>query len=66
MSIAPIQVVGGDLYRLALQYYGDATQWWRIARANNLTDPVLVGHQTLVIPDQSTTPDTGGVLVPRQ
>ena len=43
-------VAGGDLYRLALQYLGSAEQWERIARANDLTDPVISGLVTLVIP----------------
>jgi len=28
-----ITVAGGNLYQLALQYLGDATQWNRIAQA---------------------------------
>lgn len=59
--IAPITVAGGDLYRLALKYYGDATQWWRIAKANGLSDPMLSGVVTLTIPD-ATSSDTGGIL----
>lgn len=45
-----VTVVGGDLMTLAQQHYGDATQWTRIANANNLTDPKLAGTQTLIIP----------------
>ncbi len=59
-----ITVAGGDLYRLALARYGDATQWWRIAQANGLTDPVLTGPATLTIPALTAT-DTGGLLDPR-
>jgi hypothetical protein len=56
------QVSGGDLYHYALQYLGDATQWNRIAQANDLLDPVIVGSMTLNIP--SVNADlTGGVLV---
>lgn len=55
-----ITVNGGTLYTLAQQYYGDATAWTTIARANNLSDPQLSGTHTLLIP---ATPDTaGGVL----
>ena len=43
-------VVGGDLFRLALQYLGDATQWNRIAALNGLDDPVLIGLVTLQLP----------------
>jgi hypothetical protein len=45
-----ITVAGGNLFALAAQYLNDATQWIRIARANNLSDPVLQGVITLVIP----------------
>lgn len=43
-------VVGGDLFRIALQRLGDATQWDRIAALNGLKDPVLQGLVTLNIP----------------
>jgi nucleoid-associated protein YgaU len=46
-----IVVAGGNLFFLAAQYYQDATQWVRIAQANNLSDPVLQGLTTLVIPE---------------
>jgi hypothetical protein len=44
-------VAGGNLFFLAAQYLQDATQWVRIAQANNLSDPVLQGLTTLVIPE---------------
>jgi nucleoid-associated protein YgaU len=55
-------VVGGDLYRLAAQNYGDATQWYRIAAANALFDPIVPGPTTLIIPDPTTQPTNGGIL----
>lgn len=45
-----ITIGGGDLYTIASQQYGDATRWTDIAVANGLTDPVLTGINTLVIP----------------
>ncbi len=48
MSI--VQTAGGDLFRIALQQLGDATQWNRIAALNGLSDPVLSGVQSLAIP----------------
>lgn len=45
-----ITVGGGDLYTIASQQYGDATRWTDIASANGLTDPVLTGINTLIIP----------------
>jgi hypothetical protein len=56
-----ITVTGGNLYALAAQYLFDATQWWRIAQLNGLTDPMLpAGLTTLVIPDVDAT-QTGGL-----
>lgn len=45
-----ITVVGGNLYRVALEQLGDATAWLAIARLNGLTDPTIQGLVTLVIP----------------
>jgi hypothetical protein len=50
MNVQVIVVTGGDLFTLASKYLNDATQWIRIARANNLSDPVLTGVNTLIIP----------------
>ena len=47
-----ITVAGGDLFRLALEQLGDATQWNRIAALNGLDDPVLDGLQTLRLPER--------------
>lgn len=63
-----ITVAGGNLYRIALDYLGDATQWNRIWEANAATlgsrpDPILRGVATLAIP--SADPKAGGgVYVP--
>ncbi len=53
-----ITVVGGNLFRIAAEQLGDATQWIRIAQLNGLSDPFLVGVVTLLIPDSDST--TGG------
>lgn len=55
MSDSTVTVVGGNLFAVAATYLGDATQWIRIAQANDLSDPVLSGVVTLVLPpvDQS-------------
>lgn len=55
-------VIGGDLYRIAAEAYGDATQWYRIAAANGLTDPLVAGPITLIIPDPTAQPTNGGIL----
>lgn len=51
-------VAGGDLFRIALQQLGDATQWNRIAALNGLKDPVLQGLVTLRLP--AVDPEAGG------
>lgn len=50
MNAQTITVAGGNLFALAALYLKDATQWNRIAQANNLSDPVLQGIYVLVIP----------------
>lgn len=54
-SGAQVVTVGGDLYSMAEAAYGDATEWATIARANDLTDPLLAGIQTILVP-----PSPGG------
>lgn len=56
--------VGDDLYRLAVQLYGDASAWTLLAGANNLTDPVIAADATLVVPDFSKTRMNDGILAP--
>jgi hypothetical protein len=55
-----ITTAGGNLFSIASQQYGDASQWTGIAKANNLTDPFIQGVTLISIPSQ---PDNaGGVL----
>lgn len=67
-SMKTITVVGGNLYQLALQHLGDATQFSRIIQANlnpaggPPIDPVLTGVVTLNIPSKNPKA-TGGILV---
>lgn len=58
-----IQVPGGNLFQIAAQYLGDATQWNRIAEANGLTDPMIYGLTTLNIP--APNPAAGGGIAIR-
>ncbi len=51
-------IAGGNLFQLAATELGDATQWIRIAQLNNLSDPMLSGVVTLLIPDRN--PSAGG------
>jgi len=55
-------VAGGNLFAIAAQYLGDATQWIRIAQLNNLSDPVLYGVITLSIPPVNAAAG-GGIAV---
>ncbi len=53
-----IVIAGGNLFQIAAQQLSDATQWIRIAEANSLSDPMLSGVVTLIIPDPD--PNAGG------
>jgi hypothetical protein len=53
-----ITVAGGDLFHIAAQQLGDATQWIRIAQLNGLSDPMLTGVTTLQLP--APNPSAGG------
>ena len=53
-----LTVAGGNLYRIAAEQLGDATQWIRIAQMNGLSDPMLVGVVALRIPARD--PQAGG------
>lgn len=59
-NVKQITVVGGNLFSIAAQYYGDATQWALIASVNNITDPMIVGTKILLIPPLNNQ-DTGGI-----
>ncbi|GAA5265092.1 hypothetical protein ACOSOMT5_P1517 [Acidiphilium sp. MT5] len=58
MSGSTITAIGGNLFTLAAQYLGDATQWIRLAQINGLADPFLVGQVNLVLPP--VDPNAGG------
>ncbi|MBV9784776.1 MAG: hypothetical protein JO264_13285 [Acidisphaera sp.] len=55
-----LTVAGGNLFAIAAQQLGDATQWIRIAQLNGLDDPILSGLTTLTIPQTDPTA-TGGI-----
>ena len=59
-SGSEVAVAGGDLYAIAAQQYGSPSEWPTIAQANNLTDPILDGPQTIRVPPIPT--ETDGVL----
>lgn len=45
-----VTVAGGNLFRIAAEELGDATQWVRIAALNGLRDPMLSGVVVLRLP----------------
>ncbi len=45
-----VTTAGGNLFQVAAQQLDDATQWLRIAQLNGLSDPMLYGVATLLIP----------------
>jgi hypothetical protein len=49
-----ITTIGGNLFAIAAAQLGSALQWINIARANNLTDPMLSGQNELMIPPLSS------------
>ena len=63
VSGTSLAVIGGDLYSIAANVYGDANEWPTIAAANGLFDPMLTGVQrTLTIPADASGAD--GLLSP--
>lgn len=55
-----VTTAGGNLFQIAQDKYGDATDWAAIAAANGLVDPFIQGVETLTIPPQPGS--TGGIL----
>lgn len=61
-TVQSIQVAGGNLFIIAAQYLGDATQWNRIAQLNGIYDPMITGIVTLKIPPPDASAGNGGIL----
>ena len=56
-----VKFTDGNLFRIAADYLGDATQWVRLAQQNRIVDPFFTGTLTLTIPDRN--PAAGGGIV---
>jgi hypothetical protein len=54
-----------NLFAVAAQYLGDATQWVRIAQLNRLVDSEIAGTVTLALPPLDLAA-TGGVVMVEQ
>lgn len=63
-SVRTITVSATTLFHVAADELGDATQWTRIARMNDLVDPWIDGIVTLKIPAiDLAAGKSGGVLL---
>jgi len=61
--VRTIITTGGNLFNIAAAELGDATQWIRIAQLNSISDPMLIGVVTLMIPDIDQ--NAGGGVAPQ-
>lgn len=59
-----VTYAGGNLFRIAADHLGDATQWTRIALANGMVDPWFRETRILRIPPRSPQGGNGGILGP--
>ena len=59
-GLQQVSTIGGNLYNIAAQQYGDAMGWTAIALANNIVDPVVTGLTDLSIPPYNN--QTDGIL----
>jgi hypothetical protein len=59
VNTSTVQVVGGNLFDVAATYLGSALQWINIAQANGISDPFLIGIQTLRLPVPNPAFDDG-------
>ncbi len=57
-------IAGANLFRLAAEQLGDATQWIRIAQLNEQGDFLINGLITLQLPDNDR--NAGGGIVVQQ
>lgn len=53
---------GDDLYRIAAQYYRDASAWTLIANANGLSDALIQVDATISIPVYNRGRANDGIL----
>jgi hypothetical protein len=61
---ATLTILGGNLFAIAAQQYGDFSGWWLLAQGNGITDPMLSGTSTLTVPPYSAA--LSGGLPPQQ
>ena len=62
MPVQTVTLPTGNLFQVAMQYLGDATQWNRIAELNGMVDPWFTGPMALIIPAIDPAGGNGGIL----
>ena len=60
VPVRKVWASGVTLFDVAAAELGDATQWYRVAQMNGITDPWIVGPVELKIPE--TGASNGGIL----
>lgn len=60
MQTSTMTVSNTTLFHVAASVFRDATQWHRIATLNGLSDPMISGVVTLMLP----VPSTGSTVGP--
>jgi hypothetical protein len=62
-TVTSLNVASANLFQLAAEYLGDATQWNRIAALNGFTDFLVSGLTApILIPPYDKNAGNGGVL----
>lgn len=62
-SVTSVSLSSANLFQLAAQYLGDATQWNRIAQLNGFTDFLVSGLTApILIPPYDVGAGNGGLL----
>lgn len=62
-TVTSLNLSSANLFQLAAQYLGDATQWSRIASLNGFTDFLVNGLTApILIPPYDKNAGSGGIL----
>lgn len=62
-TVTSVNLSSANLFQLAAQYLGDATQWNRIANLNGFTDFLVSGLTSpILIPPYDKNAGNGGIL----
>lgn len=62
-TVTSVNMSSANLFQLAAQYLGDATQWNRIAQLNGFSDFIVAGLTApILIPPYDANAGNGGIL----